>query len=340
MLSCNHTSWLSFHKQEQIALRQTNALYEIVTKLDAPAQKYPSLVVLAGNLGDYGRLCDLIPRTRRQPDTESREGIQLQLDHRTAFTEHPLLVAHGCVETFGRTLSESAIAPCHTHAIRELRWPGASSEPTASVLFSRLLQPFAHLVCFFVRNGESTRHIASRLRGWCKEARPGQQPRLLVVAAPEEKRSAFEMQIELTELFQERLEPSALNLFAYISVYSGNDQRTLQDRIHNELSYSRENRMRHNALLSAVHLESLFSRACDHIVASGSEPFDMLAASRWHRPVSSSLGEHVADLLASVDSYEELNQFAIPFIAECLRLDSSTKDVHGCTSVVIECEYC
>jgi hypothetical protein len=333
MSSCNHISWLSFYKQEQITLRQTSALHDIVAKLDTPAQKYPSLVVLTGDVEDCGHLCDFIPRSRKRPDIESHGGLQLQLDHDTAFTEYPIVVAHGCVEAFDETEPGSAMAPCHTHAIRELRWSDASSEST-SAFFSRLLQPFAQLVCFFISDGERPQHIASRLRDWCEgHSDLGQQPRLLIVAAPDEKRSAADIHRALTKLFQKHPEPNNRNSLPYISVHGRHDQQTLQDRIRSELSHSRENRIRSRTLLSAVHFESLFDRACDHLVASGSERFDMIAASRLHRPVSSSLGEHVADLLASVDSYEELVEFAAPFIAECLRLDNYTSDVHGSTGV-------
>jgi hypothetical protein len=334
MSSCNHTSWLSFYKQEQITLRQTSALHDIVATLDTPAEKYPSLIVLTGDVDESGRLCDFIPRSRKRPDSEYHTGLQLQLDNDTAFMEYPILVAHGCMDAFNETEPESAKALCHTHGIRELRWSDASSKSTPSAFFSRLLKPFAQLVCFFVSDGESPQRTASRLRDWCEVHRDlSQQSRLIIVAAPAEERSAVDIHRTLTKLFQKNLEPNDRDLLPRFSVHGRHDQQTLQDRIHSELSHSRENRMRSRTLLSAVHFESLFSRACDHFIASGSEPFDMIAASRLHRPVSSSLGEHVADLLAGVDSYEELTQFAVPFIAECLRLDNYTSDVHGSTGV-------
>jgi hypothetical protein len=341
MSNCDHTSWLSFHNNEQVALRQTSALYDIVARLDTAAQKYPSLVVLTGDLNDTGRLCELGLKSRKRADTESYGGLRLQLDHSTAFSEYPVLVAHGCVEAFDRTEPEPAMAPCHTHAIRELRWSGASSEPAASVFFHRLLQPFAQLVCFFISEGESPQHTASRLRDWCEVHRDvGQQPRLLIVAAPGETRSAAEIQRQLTELFQMHLDPSIISLLPHVSVHGWREQQTLQDRIRSELSHSREHRARDCTLLSAVHFESLFSRACDHLVASGSEPFDVLASSRLHRPVSPSLGEHVADLLSGVHSYEELTDSAGPFIAECLRLDNYTHDVHGWCWRCVRREHC
>jgi hypothetical protein len=334
MSSCNHTSWLSFYKQEQITLRQTSALHDIVATLDAPAEKYPSLVVLTGDVDESGRLCDFIPRSRKQPDNESHGGLQLQLDHDTAFTEYPILIAHGSVENFDEAEPDSAMAPCHTHELRELRSSDASSNSTSSAFFSRLLEPFAQLVCFFISNGESPQHTASRLRGWCEARRDlRQQPRLLIVAAPAEQRSALDIHRALTTLLQRNLEPNNRDFVPRFSVHGRDEQQTLQDRIRSELSHGRENRMRSRTLMSAIHFDVLFSRACDHLITSGSEPFNMIAASRLHRPVSSSLGEHVADLLVGVDSYEELTQFAVPFIAECLRLDNYTSDVHGSTGV-------
>ncbi|KAH7060994.1 acyl transferase/acyl hydrolase/lysophospholipase, partial [Paraphoma chrysanthemicola] len=329
MLSCNHNSWISFYKNEQVTLRQTSAFYDIVSRLDTPEKKYPSLVVLTGNLDDPKRLHGLVPRSRKGYDAGPHGGLQLELDHNSAFNECPILVAHGCVETFNMTEPESVMAPCHTHAIRELQWPGASSELNAGALFRRILQPFAQLVCFFITAGESSQRTANRLRDWSEVHRGmGHQPRLLIVAAPGETRRTIDIQKGLLELFQ-ALDQETISLLRRVSVHGLDQQQTLQDRIRSEVSYSREDCMRHRTLFSAVHMESLFSHACDHLITSGSEPFDMLVASRLHRPVSSSVGDHVADLLDSVRSYEELTQFAAPFIAECLRLDNYTKDVHG-----------
>jgi hypothetical protein len=311
MLSCNHTPWLSLCKDEQVALRQTSVLHNIVAKLDTPAQKYPSLVVLTGDVDNGG-------------------GLQLQLDVETSFTEYPVLTAQGCVESFSRTEPQPAIAPCHTHELRELSWLNASSKHTASALFSRLLQPFAQLVCFFIPEGEDPQYTANRLCDWGAAHRDVyQQPRLLVIAATEESRSSADILKELTETFQNHIDPHIKSLLPYICVHGQDDEQTLPDRISSELGRSRETCMHRRTLLSAVHFESLFNRACDHLTTSGLEPLVILVASRLHRPVPRSLGEHVADLLTSVHSYEELTEFAAPFIAECLRLDSYTDDVHG-----------
>jgi hypothetical protein len=153
MSSYNYTSWLSFYKQEQITLRQTSALHGIVATLDTPAEKHPSLIVLIGDLDESGRLCDFIPRSRKQPDIKSHGGLQLQLDHDTAFTEYPTLVAHRCVEAFDETGAELAMALCHTRGIRELCCSDASSKSTSSAFFGRLLEPFAQLTSVFLYFG-------------------------------------------------------------------------------------------------------------------------------------------------------------------------------------------
>jgi hypothetical protein len=311
MSGCQHTSWLSLCKDEQVALRQTSVLCNIVAELETPAQKYPSLVVLTGDL-DHGG------------------SLQLQLDIDTAFTEFPVFKASGCIDSFDRTGSQPATAPCHTHDTRELPWLGVSSEHTASALFGRLLQPFAQLVCFFISEGEDAQYTANRLSDWgTAHGDAGQQPRLLVIAAAGETRSSADILGELTRTFQEHHNQHMISLVPYICVHGRHDRQMLQDRISSELSRSRDTCMRRRTLLNAVHFESLFNRACDHLTTSGSDPFNMLVASRLHRPIPPSLGEHVADLLTSVHSYEELTEFAAPFIAECLRLDSYTYDVHG-----------
>jgi hypothetical protein len=53
----------------------------------------------------------------------------------------------------------------------------------------------------------------------------------------------------------------------------------------------------------------------------------LLAASRLHRPVPAGLQTYLADLLTTIDTYDEITAFVAPFVATCLVLDNYTYDV-------------
>ena len=103
--------------------------------------------------------------------------------------------------------------------------------------------------------------------------------------------------------------------------------------LHRETDIARSASTHTCTLLNAVHLDNLFRRACDHFADSGHKRFDMLRASRLHRPVAASVSTCLADILARVKTVADLELFAAPFIAECLILDNYAYDVHGLFSL-------
>ena len=330
MSRCKHTSWLNFYKQEQVSLCHTSALRDVIAALDAPERKYPSLVVLLGDLRSY----NVVPRARYLPRTQVKAGMHLQLDPNTAFSDFPTLLAYGNAEAYDSQKPELRRASCHTHSIRELPWPDGSREIASCHLYSQLLQPFAHLICIFIANGESPRRTADRLRAWCIESRSlktsqSSRPRLLIVTAAGEVRTESEIRQALLEVKRADLSSGCEDPLPHITIYDQYNPECLQDRIRHETIDSREERLCKYTLFSAVHLDHLFRTACDHLVTLKGEPIDLLEVSRLHRPVAPSLGEQVTNLLANITSYEELSLFAAPYIAQCLGLDNYTKDVHG-----------
>ncbi|KAL5428661.1 hypothetical protein PMIN06_012794 [Paraphaeosphaeria minitans] len=134
--------------------------------------------------------------------------------------------------------------------------------------------------------------------------------------------------MQLFELLLQRLKYAKLDSFSCLSVYvkHGSNQ-TLGDRIKRETDIAKDFRAQNHLSLNAVHFDRLFRHACDHFASAGEAPFDMLAASRLHRPVPRSLHTHLADLLTNVDTYEDLTAFAAPFIPGCLALDNYAYDV-------------
>jgi hypothetical protein len=99
------------------------------------------------------------------------------------------------------------------------------------------------------------------------------------------------------------------------------------DRIKRETDAARNARARDCTILNAVHFDHLFRQACEHFVSTRQDSFDMLAASRLHRPVSTGLQIYLAGMFTSVDSYEEMADFVAPFVAGCLAIDHYAHDV-------------
>ncbi|KAF9730131.1 hypothetical protein PMIN01_12064 [Paraphaeosphaeria minitans] len=327
MRTCNHTSWLSFHGNDQIMFRQASTLSDIFTSFDAPAKRFPSLAVVIGNAGNA------LPSTRKCTNLQDQEGLSLQLDPDTAFSDQPALFAH---ENFSRRTKlspEPMPSVCHRHAMRELQWQVSSLAEAVDSLYCRLVRPFADIVCFFAAADDGIPQIADKLVPWLEQSnsrnrRPLLYPRLLVILAPSEKRTPTQVKMQLVQLLKQQLKSPVIDSFSMVSVYirHGSDQ-TLRDRIKRETDLAKDFRARNHISLNAVHFDRLFRHACDHFARTGEAQFDMLAASRLHRPVPRGLHIHLADLLTNVDTYEDMTAFAAPFIARCHALDNYAWDV-------------
>jgi hypothetical protein len=315
-------------------LQQTSTLSDIVTRLDTPAQKWPSLVVLVGTGGDAPLMGEVISRNRRRNRCGAQHSVHLELDTATAFSDHPLLIAHGSIVKQIKLDVEAATALCHDSTVCSLQWPVASPAEALNALYCRLIHPFSDVICLFASERQGMHGVAACLESWFRLGAAwtwsATRPRLLVVAASTETRSPEVVQAQLTKLLADRSVHSHTDLFSAISIFvKQSSSQTLRDRIRRETDIGRNIRMQHHTLLNAVHLNLLFRRACEHFSGSAQEPFNLIAASRLHRPVSSSLATHMADLLTHVESYQDLNTYVVPLMAESLVLDNYTYEVHG-----------
>jgi hypothetical protein len=333
MNACRHTSWLSFHEKEQIMFRHTSTLSDLVASFDTPAKKWPSLVVLISHTRQSILASHRLWKAKKHDDCQDQRGVCLQLDSDTAFSDRPTFLAHSYVSKQIRLTPELSKPLCHRQRICKLPWARNDSTEVIKTLHTRLLNPFADVICLFVSDGESLQSIAATLASWFQpeqswNRRSAPRPRLLVVSAPNERRSPAAVQAELLEMIP--FAHKDADFLSSISVYAehGSNQ-TLKDRVRSEADIVRIARAETCTLLNAVHFDILFRRACDSFATSGQDPYDMLSASRLHRPVANSLETHIANLLTFVSSCDEMKTFAAPYIAMCLGLDNYTSDVHG-----------
>jgi hypothetical protein len=333
MKSCKHGSWLSLHGKEKIVLRYASTLNDITTSLDTPASKTPSLVVMLGDAGKGKFLDDVLSTTRRREDNQDTDGLFLRQHPGTAFSDHPMLIAYENISRRSTFMPEPMAVTCHRQTVRELQWQIDSLAEAMDNLYSRLLRPFTDVVCFFSAESDEIHHQIDRMIPWLKQISTkvplcAMQPRLLLIAAPHEQRSEASMEAHVVGLLEERLKRPVSDLLSCISVYvKHRSSQTIMDRIKRETDIARNAHARDYTILNAVHFDLLFRQACEHFVSTRQDSFDMVAASRLHRPVSAGLQIYLAGLFTSVDSYEDMADFVAPFVAGCLAMDHYAHDV-------------
>jgi len=333
MKSCKHGSWLSIHVENKFSLHCSSTLSDMVASLDRPASKSPSLIVMLGNAGKGSLLADVLPTTRDRVNNRASHGVSLQLDSATAFSDRPMLIAHEDISKRSTSAAEPTAAPCHRQTVRPLQWPVGSLVEVFDSLHSTLIRPFTDVVCFFSAGSRDVYHQIDRMIPWLERI-PSQgphitaRPRLLFVAAPSEEQSEASVQRQLIDVLHTRLKQPRSDLSSCLSVYvQHTSTQTLTDRIKREVDIARNERVYDCTLLNAVHFDLLFRQACDHFVISGPVPFDMVAASRSHRPVTTRLQTHLSVLFDSIDSLDDMAEFAAPFVAGCLAIDNYAYDV-------------
>lgn len=301
--------------------------------LDNPASKSPSLVVMLGNADKGTLLAGALPTNRTRMNSRTSHGVTLQLDSATAFSDRPILIAHEDISKRGTSIAEPTAVPCHRQTVRALQWQAGSQAEAFDSLHHRLIRPFTDVVCFFSSESGDVHHQVDCMVPWLEQTlSQGPSitlyPRILFVAASSEKRTEASVQKQLVNLLSKRLKQSAFDSSSQISVYvKHTSTQTLTDRIKRELDIMRNERIRTFTLLNAVHFDLLFRQACDHFVSSERAPFDMIAASRSHRPVSACLQTYINALLDLVNNLDDMVEFAIPFIASCLAVDNYAYDV-------------
>ncbi|KAH8710251.1 hypothetical protein GQ44DRAFT_626663 [Phaeosphaeriaceae sp. PMI808] len=334
MKNCNHTSWLSFHGKQKIMLRHASTLSDMVASLDAPGKKFPSLIAMIGDADNATLRSHAVPSTRKRAGYQEPDGIHLQLDPDTAFSDRPVFITHEKIPKRSTFASEPMSATCHRHTVRELQWEVNHTTEAFKNLYCRLIQPFADVVCFFFTDDNDTQRHVERIVSWLEQSYSPDchhpfRPRLLLISSSSEERSLADVQAHLFKLIQQRLKHPRPDLASFVSVYvKHSSTQTLKDRIKREADISRNLRTQNHISLNAIHFDLLFSHAYEHFASTGQEPFNMLAASRLHRPVPASLQTHIASLFKSVESLEDTVSYVVPFVAGCLALDNYAYDVH------------
>jgi hypothetical protein len=197
-----------------------------------------------------------------------------------------------------------------------------------TILCREVLYSFADEVCIFAVKTDTVKQLVGKIKAYCKDSYPlynhfSPRPRMLVVLLPGDSRDPQAVYMQLLRILSKPPIDSSPNFLSCISVYSPDYKKvSLRDRIRLETDISRGRRAEESTLRTAAHFNHLFHCACDHFIRLGHTPFDILIASRLHRPVSTTLKLHLTDLLTHVKHHQDILAFAAPYIAECFLQDN------------------
>ncbi|KKY29202.1 putative patatin-like phospholipase [Phaeomoniella chlamydospora] len=315
----------------------------------------PSLVVLIGGGAKSAALQVLtsVRKTRKYAASSRRRqavNVNLHISSPCIVDGGPIFVAEGDIP-YHAPKERPRSASCHETVRFTLpRIREGALEPAITAasedIYSRLLCPFADVICFFAVDFDGYVSIARHLAACLDKGQPSTlpkttYPRLLIVteaqvpgpASDEEAKDVF-LQVlreETVKGFQERF--STLEVVTVLPEGTTSASEPHYDRLREHFKEAvnevRAARAEARMLFSARHFAAFFDYACDHFSKTTREPFDFIKTSRLRNPVPAELDEHLCNFLKRIESPEEVTEFAVPVIASSLLLDHYPPGMHA-----------
>lgn len=349
MKGCEHTCWLSIcGRSGTPALLQSDRPTTLANDLPSFDTQRPSLFVLIGNAEKSVALQALfgIKRARRRIANQKYSEMHLHFDPSTTFTDRPVLLASYDMRQRSAKWASARRDKCHRetrHVFRQLPAGGGAVDK----LLPHLLFPFADVFCFFADDLGGFKPIAQRLALWLGQSRSSTPPKtalpsVVIVTsrlppraeAEEQAKRAFLWMLEEETTVSPYQQLSAINVVAVFPKNAMSEAaryRRIKERLMERSDQVRKDREARRALFSAAHTAALLQSAGAHFARSLDTPFDFIQASRIHNHVAPDLAEHLSSFLRHITSSTQLTEFAAPWIASTLLLDSYPPGAH-CTS--------
>ncbi|KAA8652779.1 hypothetical protein EYZ11_003790 [Aspergillus tanneri] len=255
-------------------------------------------------------------------------GFQLRVDHRTLYSQRPVLFADGDPRQSWQPCGVSS--PPRVEQI-SIGWAPNPDPQVYNVLLARALLPFSHVLCLFAEDLGGVEQAANLLDGWARVGRgatqPSMRPRLIVAVEADEghdpDKFPFFQRPDAPELY------SSVRLFYVSQQNSLSDEaryRPLKEEIFKALDWAARDRQETGTFFSAAHLPGLLEQAVRHTARSPQEPFNLIDASR---PLSDPIGwtTHLSHFLHQGTGIPSKTQDAI--IASSLLVDAFPPDTHA-----------
>ncbi|KIW35778.1 uncharacterized protein PV06_11882 [Exophiala oligosperma] len=358
MKLCNHHPWLGICEQGyETSLIETGRLEMLSSRFEQPDDASPSLIVFVGQHSKSVALEKLfdIHRTRLFKGKPYTGDVDLHVVPESPNSRRPVFIATGAVgsKRIRRTPNRHR---CQDGSRWPLRTVPGGSEPhhmqrTEQAIYSRLLLPFTDVFCFFASDLGGFRGVASQLAGWLRDvtvpiSTPFIRPSVVIVTdkIPLTQMAETEAQKALLFLLNEETSQDPSLLFSCIEVVavphiqkfrSPGSLERLKHRLLLRIRKAEQFRRETRTLYSLTHFAAFFKSACEHFSTSGSEPFDFIKASRSHNPLAEDHALHLASLLRTCNTAQDLTDFVVPVIASSLMMDSYPPDCHVFDSVQV-----
>lgn len=319
------TCWLRFCKRgPDLAIHRTDRLSEVLKHVNVNGT--PSLFLF---IGKTARRAALRTLTAPSPAIHGQEGIHLRRDPKTLQSDRPLLFAEGPPSTH--------LASTHDDGTGDaIQLSTGNLTGAVQAMYSRLLSPFADVVCIFLSDFSGIAELVDFISTWIQNACSPCPvlPRLVIVVA-DLKTDRVYWKGNFVRMLHRRTETPLQAAFSGLTVHSLAPVGALSDKLRYERLRAslliesdlvRSWRIQKQMLFHGGHITALFDDAYSRLLRNAD--FDYIIASRTSNPVPSGAARQVALFLRDFRGTEVLNTFALPVIASAFMVDAFPPEMH------------
>lgn len=334
--------WLDIGVREdsRLAVLNQGRLQRVIDDLSDPDNQYPSLCVFFGGKTKGHALQHLYPLNNIKRHF-SEAPIKLRSNIASLESRRPTLLADGDIPNaksfrLTRKLDAGVGLP--------VPWDNVCAGEVLQVLWSRLIFLFANVVCIFIDNTSGLDNVAKflvkclRLRS-ASSYPPSLLPRAIFIYGSGMKRDEAEMKGShpLSRQIRNAGFPDMSDIFSgttsiYLEEGSLSDvakYQRLNAIIAEQTEALSSTRQDYQGLPTATHFMALFQSAFRHTMSETNSPFDVVRATREHRPVNLCAESHLAHYL-EVGLCANLRPYELaPSIASALFMDHYTPEMLG-----------
>lgn len=340
--SCNHGTWLEVTSNQGngFELLVTRRPRQLMNQVSLPNQRYPRLMVLLGRQSRASAIRSLWP-SAFLPNFR-RSGLQMHLDPHSAFGEAPpLILAQGDLQA-GSTQAQElchcqradhVIVP-HQETPEEKRLP---ITPHA-VVCARILSLFAEVVCVFLSDYQDLDTVVAELASWMKSGSASTipynaRPRLVLVTEMASTLTVANIAVRLSQVSEMPISTmfsavSVVPLYPKHAISDTARYRKLKEGLLDAADAVRLARIDTKYLFTFCHFVGLLDLAVQHLQKTMKKPLNIVQSSRQHRPVSSTLGESLAEFLTQYGEQATVNNETLSIIASSLLADHYVPGMH------------
>lgn len=340
-MSCKHSSWLKFSQPNgEVVVEASDRPRRLLEQHKEFSEKRCGLLLLIGSERKTEAIAQLNASMERTQESRCRLAVDLSFRLPMTKQEAPIMIAGSSVSPRKQLRDfQTSPATCHESTTCSLTGPqDYTAQESINHFYHRIMFPFVDTVCLFVNDLGGMRAAAKMACGWAANGRVAVKtlpPCLLLVieegdpiAAVKEfqGKCVTEANINIA-LSYHRID--AINLTLNRKVKSR--QRRQWSRFRREVidsvnSMHYEKHLKHR-LYSFKHLVAYMKAATDAI-ESTDMPFDFLAVSRKHFPVSQEAEACFSDFIDRIESMEQIHLFAVPVLASCILFDHYRRGMH------------